>query len=1412
MPNGNTNNQPSEFNEKQVKILTELNRRLDEGAEFDEKQIKVLRELNRRYDLTQEQPTFLGASKKVLTEGGMATSPTGQAILRALRLDPAVVQMGFNALDYLARRLPGAIGGGLFGREGRDETVAQALERGREFGQTLEPETRRAIGAGLRAQSGQYGNIPGLTKKETKEIDIKTGEHVGTFLADPLLWGPTVIKGVRAAGKLPEYLRLLRAGKEAEAVDMLKALPAPGIPAEGVPVSRIKAKGALPAGARFKTTPEGATIPVSEGERAAQKAGRLERQISEAGQAKAPQPTLYDVIQSEPKALPTGKTTAQFEVFPSGEILTAEQSAIAQLGQRGKGLKALPAGKEKASTITRPGFIGREGKQPVKFVALYKLPNSNDAIIMVDLPNGSTVGLNEASHIVSKAEGAKIYEAIRKSEFDNVMTENNAIIQMGEKPALPPTRGSEEIGAPLLSRKQIGAAKKRVAQSAKAGKEGESKITITGETPLEKLTAKVKAGEATGDEIKAAAKTAPEETEAALRKEFAAAKTTDEQGNLAQGIDIVTQEAGKKPKVPKGAPTGAQKATTELSGKDFGKGLIKAVREDIKGEKLGVVADPFRNVREFISKNQLKLTDDEIEKLTNFARKVARAEGVTADDQARMINDWIGKNLKIPVETPKATTTPIDTLTGSRPPRVSEEFSRERLGQPSKTTTPIEELTRQRATTSGEPPEIFNLGDVERLETPSINPAVNKKLVDAAEKLFTEKGITRVPKGEMRIFQQITDEIIKGNIQISDLGRFGITPQEFAQDIFAKAISSAGRELGRLGQLEKKLLQRARTDRAAAEVIDTIDGIRSNIKEYGWQQKWQRWEGFRKAMLVSQPATSIRNFVSQLQRIGVDVIDNAFDAGLQGLKAIAGKRTKQNALLSLNESIDSMKAGWDVLRQATYLGARPLRGLGIIKNKPLALERSKALTDKLLERFPRQERQLFQLFSSDIELGKLGNTAKKISEGVNWLNRGQENIFRRAIFFKKLNANLRARGLNLQRMIQNNEFGLITKKDVESAVKEALEFTFQESPKHGSATKSFVDMVNKTPLSIILPFPRFLANSAKFLFNHSPMGFLRLLKPSEISNTRKVAEAINGSMMTLAAYQFRNSDFAGEKWYEAKLPDGTIIDLRPFNPFAAYLFVADVVKRSQEGTLNQLTTKDVMMGVLSSNIRAGTGLALVDNLLDAVFVPGDEEATLNKIKRMGGTIAGEYVGGYSTPLQPIKDLVSEFDSSEKIIRDRRDMPFLAPTTERIPYASQAIGLPEAEIPTREAPLQREKPTLRQLTGITFKDVKNPAEKELDRLGFSFYEIMPSSGNAEADRLMAKHLGVLIEDRLSRHIASSAYQRKSTFQKAEDLRQELIELRAIAKRRATSENRKLFKELKYQRKPKRQRRALEELTQ
>jgi hypothetical protein len=167
-----------------------------------------------------------------------------------------------------------------------------------------------------------------------------------------------------------------------------------------------------------------------------------------------------------------------------------------------------------------------------------------------------------------------------------------------------------------------------------------------------------------------------------------------------------------------------------LSGKEFSKGLLKATIQDIKGETLGIVADPLRHTTDFISKNALKLTDDEIEKLTSFTRKVLRTEGATADDQMRMINDWIGKNLKVPVGKPIATpTTPIETLAGKRPPK--------KTAVPE---TPLESLTGKR------PQKVSEEFKKEFFGSPREKIARTKKQVETPKSSFTKEQEVVVDK------------------------------------------------------------------------------------------------------------------------------------------------------------------------------------------------------------------------------------------------------------------------------------------------------------------------------------------------------------------------------------------------------------------------------------------------------------------------------------------------------------------------------------------------------------------------------------------------------------------------------------------------------------------------------------------
>jgi hypothetical protein len=819
-------------NEQQQQILNELNRRFDAGEKFAENQIAILGELNKRFNATQKQPT------------------TGEAVVERLRPAESLREgadiislptLGEAALNVLA--FPGKVVGALLpDPEARPESFTQALKRGRAVQET---GAGKAI-TDLVTDKSLFVKA-GIIEPETQRAI--TG-FVVDVLGDPLVFTPPLLKGLKNAKKLTKFVKLLKGGKTEEAaqvVNEVKALPPPRIPAEGVPVERIKATGgALPPGARFRVSPEGTTVPVGQGERALNQLTRLERQAEAARGSR-------QVLQTEPQALPPGRTTAQFEVSPTGEALSAEQvSAIAELGGRGRRLKALPPGR--GETIARPGFETGAETLPPPF-------------------------LRTAEDIVEAQRGVRPQQAARELGGD-VLTpkqvkQAKARLTRLKKSGKLPSKTGEEYARGLLKAAKEDIIAKTAKENIDVAKlpdvKGKRTIAVSKpkEKPLETLTAKVKAGEASGKEIKQFVKESEpavvEKAEKTLRKEFKEATTPEEKVTIANGIDVLTQAAGKKEKFPRksvaqkagekefvkteakagrkvgkltrqqkkeklaekvergelegdlfaesakqrqtslleGAPTGvafdkgsltkagakpkpierlgkpkaakpkttpiekltepkqtfrqfveskgvkwesvsgknkdkalhqklfdefhgettaketvtfrglqqipgtnkavtlvdlpngstvgldetvhalskAEKAKLDeaikaskyesvvgekeaiqimegepiatkavVSGRDFAEGLLKSVQRDIFGETLGIVADPLKHTRDFVSKNALKLTDDEIEKLTNFTRKVAQAEGVTADDQIRLINEFIGKNIKSPVE------------------------------------------------------------------------------------------------------------------------------------------------------------------------------------------------------------------------------------------------------------------------------------------------------------------------------------------------------------------------------------------------------------------------------------------------------------------------------------------------------------------------------------------------------------------------------------------------------------------------------------------------------------------------------------------------------------------------------------------------------------------------------------------
>ena len=662
------------------------------------------------------------------------------------------------------------------------------------------------------------------------------------------------------------------------------------------------------------------------------------------------------------------------------------------------------------------------------------------------------------------------------------------------------------------------------------------------------------------------------------------------------------------------------------------------------------------------------------------------------------------------------------------------------------------------------------LGKNKTLEGESIplditRPALKKTVTDPVEKasleLLSEGKVERNPN--LKLNEQISDLIYTGRITdekfIKILNKNKITDKDFAR-FFSYNSSDAGRTLQSLSVIQRQLNKLAKSPGADKEFRKSII-VESDLidTQMGF---FRRLDNIRRGLMVTQLATAVRNFESQVTRGGLNVMQKGLDAGMQNL---AKKINPNLQIKQFADPLESLKGMGNIFRQFT----------------PSAFKQVKNETDKILSSFPREQDRLFLRFSNDVVSRGFKETIKgspldKMEGAVqllNVVNKGQEFITRRAIFQSSLAERIASNknfynGQTLRRLIEDNKTLSIIKEDIAGAVDDALEVTFAKNfDASGNAyeqfANKFIGFVNSIPFtgSLLLPFPRFLMNSVKFHIDFSPLGLLNFLSKGERmafkkGDTSKISRAVLGTGLFGLAYWLRSQPYAAEKWYEFNVGKRTI-DTRALNPFAAYLFVADMVKRKQNGTLRDYGLKDFAGAFLG--VRAGTGLYLVDKIIDAATGQNPKYKTDEEIKKF----VGKFLSGFAVPLQTWTDLAGQFFPEMTVVKDISKEPIIGEFKKRIPVPNDypsltsptSIEINEKGIPVPRI-IKRESPGIRQFTGITFQAEKNSAEKEFDRLQISRGEIFRRTGIPELDEALKKIIAPRIAIGISKVVESPGY--------------------------------------------------------
>jgi len=684
---------------------------------------------------------------------------------------------------------------------------------------------------------------------------------------------------------------------------------------------------------------------------------------------------------------------------------------------------------------------------------------------------------------------------------------------------------------------------------------------------------------------------------------------------------------------------------------------------------------------------------------------------------------------------------------------------------------------------------------------------------------FVDGKDVKILKGSKEdLEERITSRIARGisSGQISTDGFMGVlkahnlSATEFGA-LYAAEMSQAGRTLQTASTLSKaqskKLFEELTDlDKALVTLGDTTEAARNIVMQRADKglvlnkagDFFRALNKTRIGMMTIQAATTVRNTTNGYMRNYVYALDNlgagAFNyvkGSYQLAKNSTDAELRKSAEFAVKEGTAQLRAGGQSL---------------LLKDMVFGL---KGIDTEILTKVFRDPK----LGNSDIakqlfrELGDIGTSVGpdsgnmlKTARFMNKFNTMSDNVFKSAIFSREIDKLIKTdaadvfakKGINgLSDLVSSGNFKLMDDKALAGAMEKALDFTYQTGKFRGksgifnSAADTFIQASSSQLGSAFVPFPRYIVNQFRFVYEHAPV--LGMLDLGGILNKTNSAERFGKQVTGLAmigAFLGMRATLGDENTgaYEYKNPfgHGTFDARASLGPFTAFAWFADLLYTNggpkgasfmprlhdNDKVLPSLNTRELMEAFTGGFGRSGTGLMVIDRAAQ-MAIEGSSDGKLTQQALEGITrFVGNYLSTFTVGAGVLKDIYAAVDPDYRLLADTNDVEFipymLKAATRSFPFETHADGdgffeRPAQTTATRTTGIENTLPLFRQFTGLTPVTEKNDVEKEFARMNLDYYEYTPrKTTDADINRDARQRMAFIVEEQLKDFINGPIY--------------------------------------------------------